>query len=147
MSRVLLALIGLAFTITVSAQDIQSPQALANAVAAAIAAGKQESLAELFSPDAPGDSKKYAIQDLMAFKGATHLSAKPVEPGDKDWKGVPLTVLLKKQAEHGYAFPVEPLGRIMVSGQKAGESGISMAGAFYGKFGSNYLIMFASRKK
>ena len=147
MFRMLLTLLGLVFIVNVSAQDIHSPQALANAITAAIAKGDRASLAKLFSPDTNADSEKFAIQDFMAYEGAAHLSARPIRPDDKDWVGVPLPVLLKKQAEHGYAFPTKPLGRIMVSGQKSGQNHISMAGAFYGKLDNKYLLIFAKRTK
>jgi hypothetical protein len=147
MSRVLLVLIGLCFIVNASAQDSKSPQALADAVAAAITAGKSKSLAVLISPETRADTKRLVIQDFMAYRGAEHFTVKRIEPNDKAWEGLPLTELLKKQAEHGYAFPAKPLGRIMVSGKRSGNKGISKVGAFYGKFGKNYLLMFATRNK
>jgi hypothetical protein len=147
MSRVLLVLIGLCFIVTASAQDIKSPQGLANAVAAAISTGKGKSLAMLISPETRADTKRLVIQDFMAYKGAENFTVKLIEPNDKAWEGLPLPELLKKQAEQGYAFPAKPLGRILVSGKRAGHKGISKVGAFYGKFGKNYLLMFATRKK
>ena len=147
MSRLVFAIVGLIFVVNASAQGINSPQALANAVASAISSGKSASLAELFSPETNVNSKKYAIQDFMAYKGAAHLSAKPVHPGDKNWVGEPLPLLLKKLADHSYAFPTKPLGRIIISGQRSGQNNISMASAFYGKLGNKYLLIFAKPAK
>ena len=147
MSRLLLVLIGLCFIVNASAQDIKSPQALAAAVATAITTGKAQSLAVLISPKTRADTKRLVIQDFMVYSGAEHFTVKFLKPNDKAWGGLPLTELLKKQAERGYAFPAKPLGRIMVSGKRPGNKGISKVGAFYGKFGKNYLLMFATRKK
>ena len=68
MSRLVFAIVGLIFVVNASAQGTNSPQALANAVASAISSGKSASLAELFSPETNVNSKKYAIQDFMAYK-------------------------------------------------------------------------------
>lgn len=147
MLRVLLVMIGLCFIVNASAQEIKSPQALADAVAVAISTGKGRSLAMLMSTKTRADTKRLVIQDFMAFRGAEHFAVKHVEPNDKAWEGLPLPELLKKQAEHGYAFPAKPLGRILVSGKRPGNKGISKVGAFYGKFGKNYLLMFATQRK
>lgn len=147
MSRILLVLIGMCFIVTVSAQDIQSPQALAGAVATAISTEKGKSLAVLISPETRADTKRLVIHDFMVYNGAEHFTVKHIEPDDKAWQGLPLAELLKKQSEQGYAFPAKPLGQIVVSGKISGNKGISKFVAFYGKFGKNYLLMFATRKK
>ena len=147
MSRVLLVLLGLCFIVNASAQDIKSPLDLAVAVETAITSGKGTSLAMLISAKTRPDTKRLVIQDFMVYRGSAHFAVKPIEPNDKAWEGLPLAELLKKQAERGYAFPAKPLGRIIVSGKRPGNQGISKVGAFYGKFGKNYLLMFATRKK
>ena len=147
MSRLLLVLVGLCFIVNASAQDIKSPQDLTVAVTTAITSGRGHSFARLIDPKTRADTKRLVIQDFMAYRGAEHFTVKRIEPNDKAWEGLPLPELLKKQKEQGYTFPTEPLGRILVSGKRSGHKGISKVGAFYGKFGKSYLLMFAAPKK
>jgi hypothetical protein len=147
MSRVLLVLIGLCFIINASAQDIKSPRALADAVATAISTGKSKSLAMLISTETRADTKRLVIRDFMAYRTAKHFKVKLIGPNDKDWEGLPLSEMIKQHTERGYVFPAKPLGRIVISGKKSGSPRISKVGGFYGKFGKNYLLMFAAPKK
>ena len=147
MSRVLLGLIGLCFIVNVSAQEIKSPQALADAVATTISSGKSKSLAMLISPETRADTKRLVIRDFMAYRKAKHFKVKLIGPNDKDWEGLPLSEMIKQHTERGYVFPARPLGRIVISGKKTHSPRISKVGAFYGKFDKGYLLMFAAPKK
>jgi len=138
-------LMGLCLIGNVSAQEIKSPQALADAVAAAISTGKGSALEALISSETRADTKRLVIKDFMAYRGAKHFTVKLVTPSDKAWEGLPLPELLKELAEAGYAFPTKPHGRILVSGKRTGSKKISRVGAFYGKVGKNYLLIFARK--
>jgi hypothetical protein len=146
MSRVLLVLISLCLSVTAFAQEIKSPQALAEAVAAAVTAGRGTSLETLIDPKTRADTKRLVVHDVMNYKGSAQFTVKSIAPNDKAWEGLPLAELRKKQAARGYAFPTQPLGQIVVAGKRPGNKAISKFVAFYGKFDKQYLLMFAVAK-
>ncbi len=147
MSRALLVMLGLCFIVSASATEIKTAQALADAVATAISTGKGKALEMLISSETRADTKRLVVKDFMVYRGAEHFTVKLVNPNDRGWEGLPITKLLKKQAEAGYAFPTKPLGRILVSGKRTGSKKISKVGVFYGKFGKQYLLIFAKKNK
>ena len=147
MSRVLLVLISLCFSVTVFAQNITSPDALADAIKRAITDGNSQALARLISPETRADKKRLVIKDFMAYRRAEHFSVKLVAPNGEGWEGLPLPELIKQQKKAGYVFPARPLGRILVSGKRKGARKISKFGAFYGKSGKQYLLIFSELSK
>ncbi|MBI1424887.1 MAG: hypothetical protein GC149_15680 [Gammaproteobacteria bacterium] len=146
MSRILLGLIGLCFIVNASAQENKTPQGLTDAVASAISGGRSKSLATLISPETRADTKRLVVQDFMGYRRAKHFKIKLIAPDAKGWEGPPLSEMIKQHTARGYVFPAKPLGRIVISGQKPGSPRISKVGAFYGKFGENYLLIFAAPK-
>jgi len=147
MKRVLLVLLGLLLFVGVRAQEIKSPEALAIAVSSAITSGDGKAMQDLIDPGTRPDTKSLVVKDCMAYRRADHFSVELMKAEDKTWTGPPLKKLIENIKKQGFEFPARPLGRIRVSGKRIGHKKNSKFDAFYGKFGKNYLLIFAARNK
>ncbi len=135
-----------------SAQDARSPDELVAQVAAAISSAKPERIAALFDSDSESDSE--AVQDLVdrfrAFKGSEQFNVKAVGKRDGNWPrrrwSTPGGLEGVVQNFSTLVFPVEPLGRVSISGKKPGAPAGCIVSVLYGKFGDRYLMMLGKER-
>lgn len=145
MRIVLGGLSGLAILGSASAQDARSPDELAAQLAAAILSAKPDQIAALFDSESDAEAVQNLVDRFRTFQGSEPFNVKAIGKRDGNWP-LPggrtpggLEGILQSSPE--LLFPVEPLGRVSVSGTKPSEAAGCKLSALYGKFGDRYLMM------
>lgn len=139
----------LASLVSASAEETRSPEDLRVRVTSAILSGNSDQITALFHSESDSELVQNLVYRFQAFKGS-ELNVKAVGKQDDDWPShqskTPASLEGTLQSFPELAFPVEPLGRISVSGTKPGEPTGCKVSVLYGKFGEKYFMMLANDK-
>lgn len=141
------------------AQDAHSPQELATQIKALIETADTNSTVRLIHSSAEAASVERFKSTLVAYVGSTNLKVYPISKDDQ--KAVreflanlptpssikPLEERVKKFADNGWIFQLEPLGDLVISGKRVGApSSESITSVVYGEQDGKYLVIFVRRK-
>lgn len=144
---------------TAFAQDAHSPQELATQIKALMETADTSSVAKLVHSSAEPASVERLKSTLAAYVGSENLKVYPISKEDKEAVNKflasfptpssikPLEERIRKFADNGWLFQLEPLGDLVISGKRVGAaSSESITSVVYGKQDGRYLVIFARRK-
>jgi len=152
-------LVCLTASLSALAQDAHSPQELATQIQALIETKDTNGIVRLVHSSAEPASVDRLKSTLAAYVGATNLKVYPISKDDKEAVRQflaslpapssikPLEERVKKFADNGWVFQLEPLGDLVISGKRVdAPSSESITSVVYGEQDGKYLVIFAKRR-